>query len=106
MRIAVLGTGIAGRTLGSAFERLGHDVVIGTRDPAATRARGDWEPGLPLLAFGDVADAADLVVNATNGQGSVAAVKAVGAETLAGRVLLDVAQHGQLRGDGRSGKGG
>jgi hypothetical protein len=61
-------------------------VVIGTRDPAATRARGDWELGLPLLAFADAAEGADLVVNATSGQGSVAAVEAVGADALAGRL--------------------
>jgi 8-hydroxy-5-deazaflavin:NADPH oxidoreductase len=91
MRIAVLGTGMVGKTLGPGFERLGHDVVIGTRDPAATRARGDWEVGLPLLPFREVGEGADLVVNATSGQGSVAAVQAVGAEVLAGTVLLDVA---------------
>jgi predicted dinucleotide-binding enzyme len=91
MRVAVLGTGMVGKTLAPALARLGHDVVVGTRDPAATRARGDGEIGLPLLPFTEVGHGADLVVNATSGHGSVAAVEAVGGDTLAGTVLLDVA---------------
>lgn len=91
MRIAVVGTGAVGRTLAGAFARLGHDVAVGTRDPGATSARDDWDTDLPLLAYPDVAHGADLVVNATNGQASVDALGAVGAQALAGRVLLDVA---------------
>jgi predicted dinucleotide-binding enzyme len=91
MRIAVLGTGIAGRTVAAGLARLGHDVVVGTRDPAATREREDWDQALPLAAYAAVADGADLVVNATNGTASLAALEAVGAEQLAGRVLLDLA---------------
>jgi 8-hydroxy-5-deazaflavin:NADPH oxidoreductase len=91
MRIAVLGTGIVGRTLAPAFGRLGHDVVVGTRDPEATRARDGWDLDVPLVPFGEVALGADLVVNATSGQGSLAALEAVGEEALAGKVLLDVA---------------
>ena len=91
MRIAVLGTGAVGRTLASAFVRLGHEVRVGTRDPAATREREDWTLDVPLVPFGEVAEAAGLVVNATNGQASLDALDAVGADALAGVVLLDVA---------------
>lgn len=91
MRIAVLGTGVVGRTLAPAFARLGHDVVVGTRDPDATRARGGWRADLALQGYDRVAEGADLVVNATNGQASLAALGAVGEEGLAGKVLLDVA---------------
>lgn len=91
MRIAVLGTGVVGRTLAPAFARLGHDVVVGTRDPDATRARGGWRADLALQGYDRVAEAADLVVNATNGQASLTALGAVGEEGLAGKVLLDVA---------------
>jgi 8-hydroxy-5-deazaflavin:NADPH oxidoreductase len=91
MRIAVLGTGMVGRTVAPALARLGHDVVVGTRDPEATRARDGWDPDVPLVPFGEVAVGADLVVNATSGQGSLAALEAVGEEALADTVLLDVA---------------
>jgi 8-hydroxy-5-deazaflavin:NADPH oxidoreductase len=91
MRIAVLGTGVAGRTVAGGLARLGHDVVVGTRDPAATRDRDDWDDGLALAEYATVADGADLVVNATNGLASLAALEAVGADGLAGRVILDLA---------------
>lgn len=40
MRIAVLGTGMVGRALAGRLAGLGHDVVVGTRDPSGTLARG------------------------------------------------------------------
>ena len=91
MRIAVLGTGSVGRTLAPALQRLGHEVAIGTRDPTATRAREDWTVDIDLLAYDAVGRGADLVVNATNGQGSLSALGMVGSDQLAGKVLLDVA---------------
>lgn len=87
----MVGTGMVGRTLAPAFAALGHDVVIGTRHPGETAARDDWTLELPLRAYPDVAEGADLVVNATNGRASLAALAAVGAAALGGRVLLDVA---------------
>ena len=92
MRIAVIGTGHAGRTLAQGFQRTGHDVVVGTRDPDATRAREEWVGlDVPLAALGMVAADADLVVNVTNGQASLAALGEVGSDHLAGKVILDVA---------------
>ena len=95
MRITVLGTGIVGRTLAARFDQLGHDVTIGTRDPAHTREGEDfasWSADVPavgLEAFGDVPDA-DLVLNATSGGVSLDVLAAVGDERLSGRVLVDV----------------
>ena len=88
MRIAVVGTGIVGRTLAPAFARLGHDTVVGSRDPSGTRTRGDWDLDLPLVTVAEAVTAADLVVNATNGAGSLSTF---GEVDLSGRVLLDVA---------------
>ena len=92
MRIAVIGTGHAGRTLAQGFQRVGHEVVVGTRDPDATRAREEWLGlDVPLAALGVVAADADLVVNVTNGQASLAALGEVGSDHLAGKVVIDVA---------------
>lgn len=91
MKIAVLGTGTVGRTVAPALQKLGHEVVVGTRDPGVTRVREDWSPDLTLKGYGEVGAGADLVVNATNGQGSMSALGAVGSEHLAGKVLLDIA---------------
>jgi predicted dinucleotide-binding enzyme len=95
MRITVLGTGIVGRTLAGRFDQLGHEVTIGTRDPERTRSGDDfasWSSDVPavgLEAYGEVPDA-DLVLNATNGAGSLDALAAVGDARLDGRVLVDV----------------
>lgn len=104
MHIAILGTGMVGRALARGVTSAGHEAVIGTRDPDATVARAEpdrmgnppfavWHadhPGVALAPFADVADGADLVVNATSGAASLAALEAVGAG-LEGKVLLDVA---------------
>jgi predicted dinucleotide-binding enzyme len=88
MRIAVIGSGVVGRTLATAFRRLGHDVVVGTRDPEVTAARDEWaDVDLPLSPLADAAVGADVVVNATTGAGSLEALAKV---DLDGKVLVDV----------------
>jgi predicted dinucleotide-binding enzyme len=92
MRIAIIGTGIVGRTLALALQQVGHDVVVGTRDPDETARRDEWAGvEVPLRPLETVAADADLVVNATSGQGSLAALGGVGSDHLSGKVLLDVA---------------
>jgi len=105
MKVAVLGTGMVGRALASRLAELGHEVTVGTRDVEATMARteadamgnppyADWAHGHPQVALATFADAtagAELVVNATSGDVSIAALEAAGREHLAGTVLLDVA---------------
>ena len=48
-------------------------------------------PGVGLAATAEATARAELVVNATNGAGSLAMLEAAGAENLAGKVLIDVA---------------
>jgi predicted dinucleotide-binding enzyme len=90
MRITVVGTGVVGRTLAKAFAEKGHEVVVGTRDPEATAGREEWSGlDVPLRPLDSCADGAEVVVNATNGAASLAAIGEVGA--LDGVVLVDVA---------------
>jgi 8-hydroxy-5-deazaflavin:NADPH oxidoreductase len=104
MKIAVLGTGTVGRTLAGKLLELGHEVVVGTRDPQATVARSEadamgnppfstWQAehtGVRLASFADAAAESELVVNATGGGGSLDALAQAGSPNLAGKVLLDV----------------
>ncbi|MEA2058924.1 MAG: NAD(P)-binding domain-containing protein [Actinomycetota bacterium] len=104
MNIAVLGTGPVGQTLSAKLADLGHDVTIGTRDVDATMARTEpdtfgnppfsvWRAehdNIAVATMSEVAGDADLIVNATNGGGSVEALEQVGEENLAGKVVLDV----------------
>jgi predicted dinucleotide-binding enzyme len=105
MRCAVLGTGVVGRTLAARLASLGHEVLIGTRDPEATLARTDhdaygnppyreWQaqhPQVRLMPFAGAAAFGGIVVNATEGGAALRVLEAAGAENLAGKVLIDVA---------------
>ena len=104
MTIAVLGTASVGRAIAARLRELGHDVVIGTRDPAATLARTDpdamgrapfatWHAehaDVALATYADAAAAADVVVNATSGGVTLEVLALAGADNLAGTVLVDV----------------
>jgi predicted dinucleotide-binding enzyme len=87
MRIAIIGTGSVGRTLTDGFRRIGHEVVVGTRDPEQTRTKPEWVDEPALTTFVEAATGADLVVNATGGQVSLDALTGV---DLDGKILLDV----------------
>ncbi|GIM69395.1 oxidoreductase [Planomonospora venezuelensis] len=90
MQVAVLGTGMVGRTIAPRLAELGHGVRLGTRDPSATRARDGWTdlPGVPLMTFAEATAGADLVVHAGNGAAALDLLTQAG--DLAGAVLLDV----------------
>src|SRR5918995_3945021 len=94
MRIGVLGTGNVGRTLGSALLSNGHEVRLGSRS-AGNESAVAWaeEIGGPASegTFADAAGFGEFVVNATAGAASLDALALAGAEQLAGKVLLDVA---------------
>jgi 8-hydroxy-5-deazaflavin:NADPH oxidoreductase len=104
MKIAVLGTGMVGRTIAGRLASLGHDTTIGTRDPAETMARSEpdgmgnppyavWaaeQPTVTLATFADAATDAELVVNASNGEAALDVLRLAGADNLAGKIVLDV----------------
>src|SRR6266571_5742064 len=104
MRIGVLGTGVVGQTISEKLASLDHDVMIGTRDPGAALARntserawvpsfGEWHrtnEDVTVGTFADAAAHAELVINATNGQGSLEALEAAGDDNLDGKVLIDI----------------
>ncbi|WP_030755197.1 NADPH-dependent F420 reductase [Streptomyces griseus] len=92
MRIAVLGTGEVGRRLATALTGLGHEVGLGSRtaDNAEAVKWAEGRRGAGHGTFAEVAAAAELVVNATGGLVSLAALEAAGAENLRGKVLVDV----------------
>lgn len=95
MRIAVLGTGMVGRTLAAGLSAKGHVVTLGTRDVGDTRPRiAEWldaHPQVALADFGAATAASDLVINALNGAAALTGLTAAGAPNLAGKILVDVA---------------
>ena len=88
--IGVLGTGIVGRTFAARLAELGVDVMVGARSADAESLEPVKALGVRTGSFADVVAHADVVVNATNGLHSLAALESVGAEALAGKTLVDV----------------
>lgn len=92
MNVAILGTGIVGQTLAKGFIGLGHQVIVGTRDPAGDSARKALAaigPNARAATFADAAKAADIAVLATVWDGTESAVRLAGADNLAGKLLID-----------------
>jgi 8-hydroxy-5-deazaflavin:NADPH oxidoreductase len=83
MRIAVIGKGNIGGSLGSKWREAGHDVVYGAREAA-----GEGPGGAPLLGIGDAISTADVVLLAVPGK-VVADVVSEHAAALAGKTVID-----------------
>jgi predicted dinucleotide-binding enzyme len=105
MRVGVLGTGMVGRAIAAKLFDLGHDVVVGTRDPSELLARTDpdargndpfavWHerhPDVSIATFAEAAEHGELLVNATNGAATLDVLGSVGEERLAGKIVIDIA---------------
>lgn len=95
MKIGVLGTGMVGVAIASKLVDLGHDVIMGAREAtneraAAWVAKGVGKGKRKAGTFADAAKHGAILVNATRGSGSIAALDLARAGNLDGKVLLDV----------------
>ncbi|MEP7136316.1 MAG: NAD(P)-binding domain-containing protein [Chloroflexota bacterium] len=92
MKIAVLGTGATGRTIGTKLVQLGHDVMLGSRDEANPNAV-TWakDAGHNALygTFMNAAEFGEIIFNCTLGSASLAALEQAGAKNLKGKILID-----------------
>lgn len=92
MKIAVLGTGSVGSTLGSKLVLLGHEVMMGSR--SATHEKGlawvkETGAGASLGTFAAASAFGELAFLCTSGQGVKPALEAVGGG-LAGKLVIDI----------------
>jgi 8-hydroxy-5-deazaflavin:NADPH oxidoreductase len=83
MRIAVIGKGNIGGSLGTKWRAAGHDVVYGARDGS-----GEGPGGAPVRGIGDALKDVDVVVLAVPGQVVADVVTGHGA-ALAGKTVVD-----------------
>jgi len=94
MKIGVLGTGMVGDAIASKLIALGHEVMMGSRDPKNAKAAA-WAERIggraQIGTFADTARFAHLLFNCTHGANSVDALRAAGEKNLAGKVVIDVA---------------
>ena len=86
MQIGILGTGHVAETLAQRWLAAGHQVTLGSRDPAS---RGDL--GFAVATMEEAVARSEVVVNATPGSASLELIQGIGAAAFDGKVLIDVA---------------
>ena len=105
MRFGILGTGVVGKTIAARLADLGHEVMVGTREPAETLSRTEpdrygntpfsaWQEEHPEVRLGTFAEAAahgEMVVNATAGAVSLEVLELAGEANLNSKILMDIA---------------
>jgi predicted dinucleotide-binding enzyme len=100
MKIGILGSGVVAQTLGAKLIELGHDVVLGTRDPLKLDDKKNMAGTLRewlkqtdnkgrVVRLDEAAAHGELLINATLGQISVEALKLAGADRVGPKVLID-----------------
>jgi predicted dinucleotide-binding enzyme len=85
MRIAIIGAGSVGATLGRAWIKHGEDVIWGVRNPADPKHAA--LPKERVKAPADAVKEAEVVVVATPWSAAEAAIKSLG--SLAGKIVID-----------------
>jgi predicted dinucleotide-binding enzyme len=91
MKIGILGSGIVGRVLGSAFLSEKHEVMLGTRNTAKEEVI-QWEkdnPGGKTGNFAETAAFGELLVLATGGNVTEEVVQLAGKENFSGKTVID-----------------
>lgn len=91
MKFGILGTGEVGSTLGTKLTALGHDVMMGSRNPASPKA-ADFTAATGAR-FGTHAEAtadAEWVINALPGEYAVDVLREC---RLDGKILIDVGNY-------------
>jgi 8-hydroxy-5-deazaflavin:NADPH oxidoreductase len=105
VRFGIFGTGVVGKTIAAPLARLGHEVMVGTRNPDETLSRTEpdtygnppfsaWHaehPEVRLGTFGEAAAHGEMVLNATAGAVSLEVLELAGEDDLNDKILIDVA---------------
>jgi predicted dinucleotide-binding enzyme len=90
MKIGVLGTGQVGGTLGRKLATLGHEVMLGSRDPKAKAAAFAGVVGLSVGTLTEAATHGEWVVNALPGEQSITVLSDCAID---GKILIDIGNY-------------
>ena len=89
MKVGVIGSGDVGKALAAGFILHGHEVVIGTREPAKLAEWIAQNPQAKAASSAEAARWANVVVLAVKGLAAAAALEQAGAENFSGKVVVD-----------------
>lgn len=90
MNVGIIGSGMVGQQLAADLARLGHGVMIGTRDPGRLEAFVQAHPGVRAAPNAEAAAFGELVMLATKWEGTWAALTLAGEANLSGKVVVDI----------------
>jgi 8-hydroxy-5-deazaflavin:NADPH oxidoreductase len=91
MKVAILGSGDVGQTLGAGFLKHGHQVMMGTRNPKKEEVV-NWvkeTPGATAGTFAEAASFGELIVLAVLGKAVESVVQLAGPTHFKGKTLVD-----------------
>jgi predicted dinucleotide-binding enzyme len=89
MKVGIIGSGVVGQTLAAGFLKHGHQVEIGTRDPAKLKDWSAKNPGAAVKSFAEAAAFGDVVVLAVGGEVAQQALTLIGSSALQGKTVID-----------------
>ena len=89
MKIGIIGSGVVGQTLAAGFVKHGHQVEIGTRDPAKLKDWSAKNPDVTVKSFAEAAGFGDVVVLAVGGEVAQQALALIGSNALEGKTVID-----------------
>ena len=89
MKVGVIGSGVVGQTLAAGFLKHGHEIEIGTREPAKLKEWSTKHPGAKVKTFAEAAAFGEALVLAVAGQVALEALKLVGPKALQGKTVID-----------------
>ena len=89
MKVGIIGSGVVAQTLGAGFLKHGHEVALGTRDPAKLTDWAAKNKGAAVKSMSEAAAFGDVVVLAVAGEVALEALKLAGAAALAGKTVID-----------------
>ena len=91
MKTGILGSGIVGRVLASAFLKEGHEVMLGTRDTSkdeVVKWKNENQNG-KTGSFEETARFGEIIVLATMGSITEDAIRMAGINNFSGKVVID-----------------
>lgn len=91
MKVAVLGTGIVGQTLATAFLKEGYEVTLSSRTISKPEMI-DWKTKNPtgnIAVFADAALWGELIVLAVKGDKAASVLELAGVQNFSGKIVID-----------------
>ncbi|MGA8529723.1 MAG: NAD(P)-binding domain-containing protein [Acidobacteriaceae bacterium] len=89
MKVGILGSGTVGQALAAGFLQHGHEVMIGTREPAKLAEWTQKHPGARVGESRETVAFGEIVVLAVKGTAAAKALEAAGRESLTGKTVID-----------------